>query len=173
MKIRTIKTEDHEKIDILIREAFTDTENGYGNESELVNKIRKSNEYVYDLEVVAAVGDEIVGHGLLSEVKIVNEQNSYVGLVLAPLTTGTIYQGIGVGRKIIENLEERATKMNYQFISVLGHPDYYPRFGYVPASNYDIMAPFDVPDEAFMIKPLFENALDNVNGTIKYSSAFN
>ncbi|MCL3857946.1 GNAT family N-acetyltransferase [Pediococcus pentosaceus] len=174
MQIRVIDKKDFSIVDKLIRKSFEHTEHGYDNESELVDKIRTSNEYIPKLEMVAVDDNgSIVGHGLLSEVSVVGSNNvSHVGLVLAPLDVAIDHQNKGIGSKILITLEKEAKRMRYRFISILGHPNYYPRFGYVPAIEYDVHAPFDVPNEAFMIKPLYDNALDSISGTVKYSKAF-
>lgn len=173
MIIRTIEEKDFLAVDKLIRDTFSNTDHGYGNESELVDKIRLSNSYIPNLEIVATDNETIIGHGLLSEVKIVTvDGSSYVGLVLAPLDVALSHQGEGVGSRLLIELEERAQKLNYPFISILGHPDYYPKFGYVKASKFDIAAPFTVPDEAFMIK-FFDEDKVKPKGTINYSDAFN
>lgn len=175
MQIRKIDKKDFSIVSKMIRESFEHTEHGYGNEAELVDKIRASTTYIPALEMVAVDNDNsIIGHGLLSEVKIIDSENvAHVGLVLAPLDVAVNHQNKGIGSKILIELEKAATEMHYRFISILGHPDYYPRFGYMPASKYNIEAPFDVSDELFMIKPLYDDALDSISGTIKYSDAFN
>lgn len=172
MEIKTVNRNDYQKIDALIRNAFTNTENGYGNEAALVDAIRKSQQYIRDLEIVAIEDDTIIGHGLLSEVAIVNQNYSYTGLVLAPLEVAADHQGKGIGKKLMEELEMRAQYLDYPFISILGHADYYRKFGYVPASKFNVNAPFDVPDEVFMLKPLYDGGLTNISGVIKYSKAF-
>lgn len=172
MQIRTVTKNDYHEIDKLIREAFTNTAHGYGGEAELVDKIRESDTYISDFEVIASEDDQIIGYGLLSKVNILNENNTFSGLVLAPLAVLPKYQRTGAGKSMINELETRAKKHNYRFISILGHPDYYPKFGYLPASKFHVNAPFDVPDEAFMIKPLYTGALDGISGIIKYSKAF-
>lgn len=55
---------------------------------------------------------------------------------------------------------------------VLGHPEYYPKFDFKKASEWNIKAPFEVPDEVFMAMELRENALEGVEGIVQYSSAF-
>jgi len=57
-------------------------------------------------------------------------------------------------------------------VVVLGHPEYYPRFGFVPSVKYGIKSEYDVPDEAFMVLELKEGSLKDKNGVIKYHSAF-
>lgn len=67
---------------------------------------------------------------------------------------------------------EKSKKLGYKSIVVLGHENYYPKFGFKKASNYGIKAPFDVPDEAYMVLELTSNALNEVNGVVEYSKAF-
>ncbi len=65
-----------------------------------------------------------------------------------------------------------AKKMDFPSVIVLGHANYYPRFGFKPAGRWGIHAPFDVPDESFMALELREGSLDGVSGTVVYSKAF-
>ena len=173
MIIKTINLEDYKEVAELIRESFSQSEHGYGNEAELVDKIRNEEGYIKDLEIVAFEDGKITGHGLLSEVSIVNQSQSFKGLVLAPLDVLPAYQGKGIGAAILLELEKRAKILDYSFISILGHESYYPRFGYVPASQYQIQAPFEVPDQNFMIKELIDGRLEVKSGVIQYSEAFN
>ncbi|ABJ71673.1 GNAT family N-acetyltransferase [Lactococcus cremoris] len=173
MIIKTINLEDYKEVAELIRESFSQSEHGYGNEAELVDKIRNEEGYIKDLEIVAFEDGKITGHGLLSEVSIVNQSQSFKGLVLAPLDVLPAYQGKGIGAAILLELEKRAKILDYSFISILGHESYYPRFGYVPASQYQIQAPFEVPNENFMIKELIDGRLEGKSGVIQYSEAFN
>ncbi|WP_282674091.1 GNAT family N-acetyltransferase [Lactococcus cremoris] len=173
MIIKTINLEDYKEVAELIRESFSQSEHGYGNEAELVDKIRNEEGYIKDLEIVAFEDGKITGQGLLSEVSIVNQSQSFKGLVLAPLDVLPAYQGKGIGAAILLELEKRAKILDYSFISILGHESYYPRFGYVPASQYQIQAPFEVPNENFMIKELIDGRLEGKSGVIQYSEAFN
>lgn len=173
MEIRKVKSRDYDEISKLIKETFSNTTNGYGSEAELVEKIRESDYYIDELEVVAIEDNSIIGHGLLSEVDIIDGHHKHKGLVLAPLEVNTRYQKKGIGTAILNELEKRAKGYKLSFISILGHPSYYSKFGYIPASKFHITAPFSVPDEAFMIKAINNQTLDNISGMIKYSEAFN
>ncbi len=152
--------------------AFRHSDHGYQNEAELVDKIRQEATYEPDLEVVAEEACQLLGHGLLSQVQIVNKDQTFTGLVLAPLAVLPERQGQGIGGKILQELEKRAVTHSYEFISILGHPDYYPRFGYQKASLYEITAPFPVPDAAFLIKALTPKGLAGVHGKVRYAKAF-
>ncbi|MEN3088757.1 MAG: N-acetyltransferase [Staphylococcus pseudoxylosus] len=173
MEIRTIKRNDYSKVKELIINSFTNSDNGYEGEAELVDKIRLTKEYIPELEIVALEKDTIVGHALLSEVYLNNNDEQYVGLVLAPIEVNPNYQNLGVGNKMMEEVERRAIACCYGFISIMGWPNYYSKFGYKPASYFKIYPPFEgIPDEAFMIKAIKNKFLDDKSGTINYTSAF-
>lgn len=171
MKIKTIEEKDFITVKNLITDAFTHDEHGYNGEAELVAKIRKTKEYIPALEVVAE-DEGILGYALLSEVYL-NSQQQYTGLVLAPIAVNPDSQKSGVGKLLMNELEKRAKTLDYGFISILGHPEYYSKFGYESASKYNIIPPYkDVPDEAFMIKEIKDDYLKDKEGTIQYSEAF-
>ncbi|MBP1041000.1 N-acetyltransferase [Vagococcus sp. BWB3-3] len=172
MIVRTITQADYHEVDQLIRKAFTSSSYGYGNEAELVQKIRAEKHYQNELEVVAVEDQQILGHGLLSDVVIESKEVDRVGLVLAPLSVLPDCQQRGIGKLIMSELERRATELGYPYISILGHPTYYTRFGYTAAKNFGIVPPFEVPDEAFLIKPLTKDGLKNCEGILRYSQAF-
>ena len=152
MFIQTIKNTNFTEVDKLIYNTFIHSKYGYRNESELVNKIRKSKNYVPELELVALNDSkQIIGYGLLSEVNIVKNCQNFVGLILAPLAVFSDNQGKEVGDILLTLLEYRAKKLGYNYISILDHTTYSPRFGYEPASKYQIKAPFKTLDNLFGI----------------------
>lgn len=119
MQIRQIHQHDFAQVDQLIRTAFENSEHGYGNESELVDQIRLSDTYDNNLELVAVLQNEVVGHGLLSEVYLDNEAQREIGLVLAPVSVDIHHQNKGIGKRLIQALEREAILKGYNFISVL------------------------------------------------------
>ena len=92
-------------------------------------------------------------------------------LALAPLAVLPEYQRKGIGKSLIQEGHRIAQQLNYDYSIVLGSPDYYTKFGYVPASQYQITAPFPVEDEFFMALKLNAKA-DAVNGVVEYDPAF-
>lgn len=103
---------------------------------------------------------------------IKGENKDIETLVLAPLAVLPDYQSNGIGKNLMNEAIEKSKKLGYKSIVVLGHENYYPKFGFKKASNYGIKAPFDVPDEAYMVLELTSNALNEVNGVVEYSKAF-
>jgi len=67
---------------------------------------------------------------------------------------------------------KKAKEVSYHSAITLGHKDYYPKFGFKPASLWHIQAPFEVPDEVFMAQELTKQSLENVQGVVHYSKAF-
>ena len=74
--------------------------------------------------------------------------------------------------KAYSSCVRKAKELGYGSVIVLGHSEYYPKFGFKKASEWNIKAPFEVPDEAFMAVELSENALQGIEGVVQYSSAF-
>ncbi|MDP9724207.1 putative N-acetyltransferase YhbS [Priestia aryabhattai] len=93
-------------------------------------------------------------------------------MALAPVSVAPQYQKRGVGSRLIHAALKRAKELGYDSVIVLGHKDYYPKFGFKPASSWNIYAPFDVPEEFFMTLELTEESLKNVQGVVHYSKAF-
>lgn len=116
----------------------------------------------------------VVGHILLSPVSVdgVAHQDAPRGLGLAPLAVLPAYQRQGVGTRIVQAALRRAKLLGYAYVVVLGHPPYYPRFGFVPASRFGLSYEREVPDEVFMALPLVPGALDGVSGVVRYLPAF-
>ncbi|MEU2250098.1 N-acetyltransferase [Streptomyces sp. NPDC019224] len=92
-------------------------------------------------------------------------------LALAPVATAPEHQRRGAGSAVVRAALDAARERGERLVLVLGHPEYYPRFGFVPASRYGIRPSFDVPDEAMMALPLDDSAPVPL-GTIEYPAAF-
>lgn len=172
IRCRTERFEDHSTVDALIEAAFRDVEYSDHREQVLVNRLRDSPAFVPKLSIVAEVKSRIVGHILLTEAVIANEQARQPILALAPLSVLPEFQRRGIGSRLIREAHLRAEILDYTAIVLLGHQDYYPRFGYLPARNYNITFPFDAPDENCMVKILQPGALDGISGQVVYPEAF-
>ncbi|MDZ5473070.1 N-acetyltransferase [Bacillus sp. 31A1R] len=171
--IRQEKTEDYSIVEEVIKSAFADMEISDKTEHELVARIRKSEAFIPELSLVATNEEEnIIGHILFSKIHIVNDTHSEESLALAPVSVLPDFQNIGVGKLLINEGLKIAKELGYKSVVVLGHPNYYPKFGFEKASSWGINPPFKVPDEVFMIMELRENALEGVSGVVEYSSAF-
>ncbi|WP_137789212.1 N-acetyltransferase [Bacillus sp. E(2018)] len=173
VNIRVERTEDFKKTEEVVRKSFESEAFSDKKEHILVNRIRKTEAFVSELSLVAENGEqEIIGHILLSKVKIINEKQTNESLALAPVSVIPQFQHKGIGSKLIKTALSTAKNLGYQSVIVLGHQDYYPKFGFQPASNWGIKAPFEVPDEVFMAIEITEDSLADVSGVVHYSEAF-
>ncbi|WP_242212433.1 GNAT family N-acetyltransferase [Bacillus cereus group sp. BfR-BA-01383] len=169
--IRQEQKNDYRKTEEVVQQAFLHEEFSDKKEHELVKRIRECDAFVPALSIVA-IDEEIVGHILLSKITIEQDGTSVDSLALAPVSVARGHQKKGIGGKLIAAALERAKELGYGSVVVLGHPEYYPKFGFKKASEWNIKAPFEVPDEVFMAMELRENALEGVEGIVQYSSAF-
>lgn len=142
------------------------------DEPELVDKLRLSDRFIPDLSLVAEVDNKVVGHILFTKVFIQSEGINKESLALAPMAVLPEFQKEGIGKQLIKSGLERARGLNYESVIVLGHADYYPKFGFEPASKFGVTAPWEVPDEVFMALELKENALQDIFGLVSYAQAF-
>ncbi|OKH29271.1 GNAT family N-acetyltransferase [Chroogloeocystis siderophila] len=140
------------------------------NEAQLVDKIRDSDCYIPQLSLVAEVDNTVVGHILFSCIELVGKENLRV-LGLAPLAVVPKFQRQGIGSALVQVGLETAETMGEALVVVLGHPQFYARFGFQPSLNYGIKSPFPVPADAFMVK-LLTSYQEKYQGTVVYPPAF-
>lgn len=142
-------------------------------EARLVNLLRESEAFIPGLSLVAVLNNEIVGHILFSRIYIVSSAGNKVeSIALAPVAVLPQYQQQGIGKLLIKRGLDEARTLSYESVIVLGHPEYYPKFGFAPAEKWNIKAPFDVPSGAFMALELVPGKLDNVSGVVEYAKEF-
>ncbi len=166
--IRQENKTDYKKIYELNLLAFEEKE-----EAVLVELLRENDKFIPQLSLVALLNNKVVGHILFTEIKIIDtNENEFKSLALAPMAVLPRYQKKRIGGKLIIKGLDIATKLNFKSVIVLGHEHYYPRFGFVPTTKWNIKAPYEVPVNAFMGIELVKNGLKNVNGIVKYPKEF-
>ncbi|KAF2341453.1 GNAT family N-acetyltransferase [Flavobacterium tistrianum] len=170
--LRQENKNDFESVFHLIEKAFEKEEYSDHKEQFLVERLRKSDAFIPELSIVAELDNKIVGHILFTKLKIKNDLNSFESLALAPVSVLPEFQGKGIGSKLILQGHEIAKSLGYKSVILLGHQDYYPRFGYELCKKYNIKMPFDVPAENCMVIALTENALLGISGEVIYPSQF-
>lgn len=167
VEIRQENKNDYEEIYNVVKTAFETAEHSDGNEQDLVVALRNSDSFIPELSLVAIKDNKIVGHILFTKIKIGNHEE----LALAPLAVLPEYQKQGIGRKLIQQGHKIAKELGYHYSIVLGSETYYPKFGYVPAIQYGIKAPFEVSNENFMA--IKQNDTDiEIKGTVQYAKEF-
>lgn len=172
INIREENIKDNSYIYNLIKKAFEGAEHADGDEHNLVNRLRNSENYIKELSLVAVVNGDIVGHIMFTKLFIVNEDTKHESLALAPLSVLPNYQNKGIGSKLINEGLKRAKALGYNSVIVLGSEKYYPRFGFKEAIEFGIEAPFEVPSKNFMAIELVNNSLKDVNGKVVYAKEF-
>jgi putative acetyltransferase len=120
----------------------------------MVAAIRASEYYVPDLALVAEEEGDIVGHVMFSYVRLAGPEGEWSVLELAPLAVAPERQRDGIGGALVRAGIERAEARGEPLVAVLGHPSYYPRFGFEPASTYGIEPPSPELVPAFFVLPL-------------------
>ena len=148
---------------------------GGGGEALLVAKLREWPGFIPELSLVAVKGGKIVGHILISPVEIApggGSRRAIPALSLAPMAVLPEFQNQGIGSALVRRGLEEARRLGHGIVVVVGHPHYYPRFGFEPARPRGLEAPFPVPDEAFLALELVPGALKDVKGTVVYPPAF-
>ncbi len=172
IKIRIETVSDLPQVEQVIIEAFKDDPIGDHTEHFLVNRLRKSDAFIPELSLVAELNGKVVGHILLTRMIIKNDNQSHSSLSLAPVSVHPAHQGKGIGCSLIRKAHEVAISLGHKSIILLGHKDYYPRFGYKQASAFGVKLPFDVPDKYCMALELVEDGLKGVSGMVEYPKEF-
>ena len=167
ISIRSEKPEDYSIIDAINDQAFKQPDEGV-----LIRKLRKTPGFIPELSLVALENDVLVGHILFTPIEIHSKQNTFKSLALAPMAVLPSYQHKGIGTALVKEGLSQARSLGFRSVIVLGHPKYYPRFGFQPASQWSITAPFEVPDTAFMALELTKGGLSGVSGKVVYPQEF-
>ncbi|MCX4782752.1 bifunctional class I SAM-dependent methyltransferase/N-acetyltransferase [Streptomyces sp. NBC_01264] len=137
-------------------------------EADLVDALRADGSWLPGLSYVAEGPDgSVAAHALLTRCEV----DGAPALALAPVAAAPALQRSGAGSAVVRALLAAAAERGEHLVLVLGHPEYYARFGFVPASRFGIRAPFEVPDEAMMALVL-DDSVPVPTGTIKYPAPF-
>lgn len=168
VSIRLERKEDHRAVEHLTREAFWNLYGPGCDEHIMVHQLRTSDAIIDILNFVSVYNNEIIGHILYSKAKIVTESNEVIeGLTFGPVSVLPKHQGIGIGSQLIRFSLKKAKQYGYPFVIIFGDPNYYGRFGFKPASRFDIATETGENFEAFMALELVEDVFKNVSGIFK------
>jgi putative acetyltransferase len=164
MLIRTEQLTDVPKIHAVNRAAFDGA-----TEADIVDLLRSGVEHVISL--VAEEDGEIIGHIMFSPVRLAGAAD-VAPMVLAPMAVTPQRQRAGIGSALVRAGLEECQRLRIDAVFVVGHPTYYPRFGFKPASSVGFTCEFEVPDDAFMVAELTAGVLDGKTGTVHFHPAF-
>ncbi|NOR86598.1 MAG: GNAT family N-acetyltransferase, partial [Bacteroidales bacterium] len=161
------KRQDFEEVELLLKVTFEQD-----TVAKMVDGLRKTENFIPELSLVARISDQIIGVIMYSHIKIIKGRKSFNSIALGPMAVLPAYQNLGIGSELLRTSFEEARNLEYQSVIVMGSEDYYPRFGFIPASDLAIISPFDVPSENFMAKELFPDTLAKVSGKVKFHPLF-
>ncbi len=164
MLIRAEKEGDQDSVRAVNTSAF-DT----SSEADLVDALRQLAQPVVSL--VAEENGEVVAHIMFSPVSLSGHPTVKV-MGLAPMAVLPVHQRKGIGSALVRAGLDQCKKLGFDAVVVLGHPEYYPRFGFSPARQFGIDSEYDVPEEVFMALELQLEALSGKTGKVKYDPAF-
>ncbi|MCU0427978.1 MAG: N-acetyltransferase [Candidatus Kapabacteria bacterium] len=169
IKIRQENRDDFYAVSEVNKLAF-----GQDTEANLVDLLRNSNAFISELSFVATLDDKIIGYILFTKITIINDDKTETeSLALAPMAVRPDFQNKGIGGQLINHGLKIAKELRYKSVIVLGHKDYYPKFGFEPTMKWNIKSPFEISDKgAFMGIELVTDGLKNASGLVKYPNEF-
>lgn len=160
------ETADHfHLVEDLVERAF-----GQPDEADLIRVLRSQIDP--RLSLVAEVNGEVAGHILFSGVRVEGDAGSWQALGLGPMAVDPPWQRQGIGSRLVRAGLDTCLALGHEIVVVVGHPEYYPRFGFVPAVTRGLRCVYTVPPESFMVKELRPGALAGRQGTVHYLPAF-
>lgn len=172
LKIRQEVKSDYPIVFDLVEQAFRNEMMSDKKEQLLVERLRKSDGFIPELSLVAVASNKIVGYILLTKIVIQTNTESITSLALAPVAVLPAFQKNGIGGRLIEEAHRIAKELSYQSVILLGHENYYPKFGYRLLNEFNITLPFEAPKENCMAIELVNDALKNKEGKVIYPKQF-
>lgn len=170
IKIRRENENDYRKVEEVAREAFWNLYFPGAAEHVVINKMRKSKDFMPELTFVIEVDGEISGAILYTHSKIVSNDNTvYDTISFGPVFISPKYHRIGLGRKLITHSIEQAKKIGHKAILTLGYSYHYEPYGFLGGKKYNISMEDGKFYKGLLVLPLCEGALDNISGYAVFS----
>jgi putative acetyltransferase len=165
--VRVEKISDHDDVRRVNLLAF-----GHKAESELVDSLRNTDNFISELSLVATHDGRIIGHLLVSKVRVVSNDHQTEILSLAPVCVLPEFQDKGVGTMLIKEALTKCGLLGYPAMVVMGSPKFYTRFGFDEASKYGLKTHFNVPSEAYMVVIYDDSRVEELHGFVEYPKQF-
>ena len=174
MEIRKSTEFDKSEIETVHIQAFGQAE---GPEiAKLVKDLFEDETAFPLLSLVAVENSKVVGHVLYTKAIITKTTKSISAQILAPLAILPEAQSQGIGAQLVRNGLKQLKESGVELVFVLGHPEYYPRFGFITAGVVGFEAPYPIPEEnaaAWMVQELNEGTIGSVKGSVQCSKVLN
>lgn len=171
--LSTLTENEYEASLEMVEQAFEQTSIPVSKILERIKRLRYANDYRYELEVIAKTSEgQVIGHAMCSEITIKGAELSYQVLALLSLAVATPYQSKGIGKALVQALEERALNEEYTAIVVLDRYDYFQKLDYEPILNFNIKPPLNMKEDDFKVKFLWDTLEDPPHGQLMESAIF-
>ncbi len=169
-----LEVRPEEKTDYAAITQVNDLVFGRPEEGCLIENLRLLPEFDPRLSLVAEHKGKIIGHVVFFPINLQSKiGDEFPCLSLGPIAVTPEYQNQGIGGQLIEAGHRTARELGFTSVVLLGHPDYYPRFGYLPAEKWDLTNPWNITGDPWMAIELIEGALEGKAGAVIYPEAFN
>ncbi len=171
--IREERESEHRIVETLNRNAFWDIYHPGCMEHLVIHQLRKSPEFIPELNLVAICGDQIIGHIAASRAKVVDPAGiSHELLCIAPLSVHPDWQKQGIGGELIRAINARGLQMGFKAVVLFGFPSYYNRHGFLPTRGWGITQPGGETMDEMMLLELYPEALKGIHGEFFASPSF-
>ncbi len=173
IKIRHENETDYRIVENIAREAFWNLYFPGCDEHLVINKIRTNRDFIKELSFIIEINGEIAGGIFYTNSKIISKDNKeYNTISFGPVFIHPKYHRQGFGRTLISHSIEEAKKLGYKAIITLGYDYHYTPYGFLGGKNYNISMPDGKFYKGLLVLPLYDGALDNIDGSIYLSDAF-
>jgi putative acetyltransferase len=164
IEVRAETPQDHDQVRRVNELGF-----GKPGEAKLVDALRKVAPHI---SLVAAEGPTVVGHIFFSPVRVESPAGDFPAIALGPMAVLPSHQNREIGSRLVRAGLEECRHRGHEIAVVLGHPRFYPRFGFVPAPRVGLRYEHPVPDEVFMALEMRPGALAGRGGVVRYHPEF-
>ena len=164
IKLRLEEEKDYKIVEELTREAFWNNHVPGCDEHLLIHNLRKSKEFINELDLVAIYDNKIVGNIVYVKSKIINNDLEHIVLTFGPVSVLPEFQNKGIGGKLINHTIKLSKEMGYKGIIIYGDPEYYKRFGFKESKQYKITNKDKKYPAALLVLELYPYALNGIEG---------
>lgn len=168
--VRREEERDYRRVEEIAREAFWNLYFPGANEHAVVNKIRRSKDFIKELTHVIEIDGQVEGGIFYSHSKIVNEKGEEIKTIsFGPVFISPKFHRQGLGRKLITHTIEKARDMGYRAIITMGYPYHYEAYGFLGGKKYGISMPDMKFYKGLLVLSLYKGALENISGYVIFS----
>lgn len=171
--INKTNKQDYHQTENLTREAFWDVYKPGCDEHLILHNIRNSQCFIGELDLVATVNNNIVGHIICTIAKVVDvKEKMHIVLCVGPISVMPEYQGKGIGSKLMRRSISIAKELGFPGMILFGNPNYYHRFGFKNALEYNISTKDGQNFEPFMALEIQDKGFEGIQGKFYEDDVF-